>query len=96
MFDQIKFSIRKVDSEKSVDDYIDEMYNMACSRPNGKFDMLRKIRTFFMTPAHGYRYTSIQRSTLLLLAAKLAAALDFSCAKPYAQYEKTGSTVWVR
>jgi hypothetical protein len=96
MTKQIKYSIRKVNSEQTADNYVDEMYNEACNCPNGKYDMLTKIRTFLMTPAHGYRYTSLQCSTLLRLEAKLAAALKFNCAKPYALYEATGSTVWVR
>lgn len=78
----------------NAESYIKIMYDAACERTNGKFNLLTKLRTFIQRIPGGYHYSAHQIDTIMLLIAKLAAALNYSDAKPFIKYEETGSTVW--
>ena len=78
----------------SAESYIKIMFDAACERVNGKFNLLTKLRTFIQHIPDGYHYSAHQIDTVMSLIAKLGAALKYSEATPFVKYEETGSTVW--
>lgn len=96
----IEESIKVVDSiengQKHSESYIDVMFDHYDKKPNGKYHLLNKIRTFLTSNQQGYHYTALQYDTLLKLAAKLGSKLGYKDYTPYAKYEETGSYVWTK
>lgn len=90
----ISESIRRVNDVHTAAMYVEDMVEYHTNVPGSTQNTLTKIRTFLMTPPHGYRYTARQYDTLLRLHAAFAAKLGYKSAKPYIQYEQTKSFVW--
>lgn len=75
--DSVGETVKCVENEITFNEYVQTMVDCYSSKPLGMFKLLTKIRTFFLTPVCGYRYTAIQNDALLKLSAIAGKELGF-------------------